>query len=119
MVVRQAERDLRNRTASSNADAAIQSAALLHQQGRSYQADALCTQVLQAIPHHYGALHLRGLIALEAGELERGIELIERSLRSNPRQAAAHSNIGNALLSAGQAEPALQRLEHAVRLSPD
>jgi len=98
---------------------AFQQAVALHQQGRPFQADALCSEVLRADPKHYGAWHLRALLALEAGDTQQGIQWLERSLKINNRQFAGHSNLGNALLSLGKTREALASLDQAVRLRPD
>jgi len=98
---------------------AFQQAVALHQQGRPFQADALCSEVLRADPKHYGAWHLRALLALEAGDTQQGIQWLERSLKINSRQFAGHSNLGNALLSLGKPREALASLDQAVRLRPD
>jgi len=98
---------------------AFQQAMALHQQGRPFQADALCAEVLREDPKHYGAWHLRALLALEAGDLEQGIQWLERSLKINNQQFAGHSNLGNALLSAGRPREALTSLDRALRLRPD
>jgi protein O-GlcNAc transferase len=99
--------------------AAFQQAIVLHQQGRPFQADALCAEVLRADPRHYGAWHLRGLLALESGNTDVGVEWIERSLKIYSNQAAAHSNIGNALLSKGEPQQALASFDRALRLKSD
>jgi len=98
---------------------AFQQAVALHQQGRPFQADALCSEVLRADPKHYGAWHLRALLALEAGDTGQGIQWLERSLKINNRQFAGHSNLGNALLSVGKPREALASLDQALRLKPD
>lgn len=97
----------------------FQQAIALHQQGRPYQADALCSEVLRADPKHYGAWHLRALLALEAGDTDQGIQWLERSLKINRQQFAGHSNLGNALLSVGRPRDALKSLDEALRLKPD
>ena len=68
---------------SARVAAAFQQAVLLHQQGRPFQADALCMEVLRVDVRHHGAWHLRGLLALEGGNLEQGIGWIEKSLKSS------------------------------------
>jgi protein O-GlcNAc transferase len=103
----------------AEADSAFHTAIALHREGQGSRADALCAQVLEADPRHFGAYHLRGLIALEGGEVERGIDLIERSLAANPRQPAAHSNIGNALLTRSRPEEALARFDRALLAAPE
>jgi protein O-GlcNAc transferase len=98
---------------------AFQGALYLRRQGESLRADAVCAGVLQTDPNHFDAYHLRGLIALENGEMDRGIGFIERSLAINPNQALAHSNLGNALLSVDQPQRALESLDRALRLKSD
>ncbi|HTY51129.1 MAG TPA: tetratricopeptide repeat protein, partial [Steroidobacteraceae bacterium] len=104
---------------AGRAAAAFQEAVRLHQQGRPFQAEALCAQALQADPRHPGAWHLRGMLALQGGDVEQGVAWIERSLELHPEQPAAHSNIGNALLGKGQAQHALESFNRALRLKPD
>ena len=98
---------------------AFQQAVSLHRQGRPFQADALCAEVLRVEPRHSGAWHLRGLLALEGGDVDQGIEWIERSLKIQPDQAAAHSNLGNALLSSGRPQQALASFDRALGLKSD
>src|SRR5262252_9483457 len=86
--------------ASARVATAFQQALLAQQQGRPQHAESLCASVLDADPQHYGAWHMRGLLALEGGRPAEGIEWLERSLALNPNQPAAHSNLGNAWLTA-------------------
>ncbi len=66
---------------------------------------------------HFAAWHLRGLIALQGGDYERGIGFIQRSLQLSPQQASAHSNLGNGLLSLRRPEAALRSFHEALRLN--
>ncbi len=94
--------------AATGAQEICQRAVSLHQQGLIGQADAAqCAEVLQADPRHYAAWHLRGLLAISAGRLMDGVELLRRSLAIAPTQPAAQSNLGNALLDLGRADEAL------------
>ena len=88
----------------------------LHQQGDQDGAEKCCMQVLQSDPLHGGAWHLRGLIALQGGECERGVELIQRSLQISPGQPAAHCNLGSALLNLQRPAQALRSFEQAIAL---
>jgi predicted O-linked N-acetylglucosamine transferase (SPINDLY family) len=97
----------------------FQRALALRKQGDLLRADALCAEVLRADAHHFHAHHLRGLIALENGDTEGGIAFIERSLAVNPSQPLAYSNLGNALLTAGLPQRALDCFERALRLKSD
>ena len=103
----------------SAVEQAFQNALSLRKRGESLSADSLCAELLQTHPEHFDAYHLRGLIALEKGEMDRGMELIARSLAINPNQPLALSNLGNALLSLGQPRRALDSLERALRLKSD
>jgi protein O-GlcNAc transferase len=103
----------------SDAELAFQRALSLRRQGQGLLADELCAEALQLDPGHFHAYHLRGLIALDHDETDRGIELIEKSLAINPNQPLAYSNLGNALLSAGRPQEALDSLERALRLKSD
>jgi protein O-GlcNAc transferase len=97
----------------------MRTAVLLRRQGRLLEADALCVEVLRTDPRHSNTYHLRGLMACERGEFDRGVELISRALDINPNQADAHANMGNALLSMGRAAEAIDRFDEALRLKPD
>lgn len=98
----------------------FQRATLLHQQGHIGQAEALYKQVLQEQPAHADAFHQLGIAALQTGDTVRGIELIVQSLRINPRQPAAYSNIGRALLvEMKRPAEALANFDRALQLKPD
>jgi protein O-GlcNAc transferase len=104
---------------SASLDALFERAVQLQRQGKAAESDALCIEFLRTQPDDARVLHLRGLLALQAGGVEAGIALIEASLRFNPGQPAAQSNLGNALLSQGRTEAALGCFEAALRLQPD
>jgi protein O-GlcNAc transferase len=103
---------------ASHTTATFQRAVSLHQQGEKLLASELCQEVLRADSLHFGALHLQGLIAVQNGDVERGMELINRSLAIQPHQPAAHSNMGNALLDLKQPERALACFNRALELHP-
>ena len=91
----------------------------LHQQGQEAEAAALYDNVLAARPDHYGALHLKGVLALQAGDYEAAIDLIQRSLRIEPGQALALSNLGVAYRSLGRFDDAVVALRKALVLEPN
>jgi predicted O-linked N-acetylglucosamine transferase (SPINDLY family) len=105
--------------AATDAGLAFQAALALRNQGKTAGADALCTEILRLDPRFFDALHLRGLIALDQGDLAGGIDFIQRSLAVNSDQAVAHSNLGNALLSAGEWQRARESFDRALSLKPD
>jgi predicted O-linked N-acetylglucosamine transferase (SPINDLY family) len=88
------------------------------QRGDLAQAEAVCETLLRSQPGHVDAWHLRGLLACQRGELERGIDFIRESLRLNPRQPAASANIGAALLQLKRADEALEQYDVALAQPP-
>src|SRR5579883_2224479 len=85
--------------------AGLFSAALAHHQaGRLAEAETLYRDTLAAQPDHADALHLLGVLASQVGQHEVAVDLIERAIAHDRRNARYHSNLGLALAS-------LQRLE--------
>ena len=89
-----------------------------HRQGRLAEAEALYTKLLRQYPKHFDGLHLLGVLKVQAGQAERGVELISRALKLNPASAAAHVNLAKALSEAGRTRAALKSLDAAIALNP-
>lgn len=100
------------------AQAKFNGAILLHQRGQVVQATALCREIIEAEPAHFGAYYLLGLAALQARELPAAVEALKRSIALNSNQPSAHLNLGVALLDLGQFVPALESFERALQLYP-
>ena len=82
-------------------------------------AERLCREALMIDPQNYDALHMLGLLALEAGNRERAVELISAAIRVDDSQAAAHYNLGNALRLLKRHEEAIASYDRALALKPD
>ena len=91
----------------------------LHQQGRLREAAAVYDAIIATEPAHFNALHLRGVVALQAGDTQRGFEMVRQAVGLNPASAAAHNNLGNALKTLGRMEEALASYDQALALQPD
>ncbi|HET6553625.1 MAG TPA: tetratricopeptide repeat protein [Dyella sp.] len=78
-----------------------------------------CEKLLRSEPGHCDALHLLGVIALQQKRPAESAELLRTSLRLFEAQPAAHANLGNAYLEAGQHEAALLHFDRALELQPD
>src|SRR5215471_17890793 len=91
----------------------------LHRQGKLADAERCYGEVLQRQPDHFNALHLLGVIAHQTRRTERAVELIKRAIELNPKLAAAHSNLGNALMDLQRSAEALASYDKAVVLNPD
>ena len=89
-----------------------------HQAGRLDEADAAYRRVLAALPKHFDALHLLGVVAMQRGRLDDARVLIADAIALNPKFAAAHNNLGNVYLRQGRLDDARACFEHAVKLQP-
>ncbi len=103
----------------AGAEARLQEAITLHQQGRLADAERVYRQILQQNPNHSDALHLLGMAALQSGQLERGVRLLDKAIRITPDAAPAYSNRGVALRDLGRLSEAVQSYDRAIALEPD
>ncbi|HEY3677530.1 MAG TPA: tetratricopeptide repeat protein, partial [Bradyrhizobium sp.] len=77
-----------------------------------------CDKALAADSSHAGALHLMGLLSLDAGQHDRALDWISSAIRQDPRPEYL-SNLGFALQQAERHEEALNVFDKAVQLKPD
>lgn len=98
---------------------ALDMAVEYHRAGNLHQAETIYRQILRMAPSHPGALHFLGLIAKQSGQLEVALELIGKSIASEPAYAEAHANLGNALCLVGRVESAIASYRTALSLKPD
>lgn len=96
-----------------------------HQAGRLPDAERIYRQVLEAEPENADALHLLGVIALQAGRNETAIELIERALRQRPSNSAflgnlagAYAGLADTLSRMGRLAEAESSYRRALELKP-
>jgi Flp pilus assembly protein TadD len=92
---------------SIDIESTLRRAAELHLKGEAAEAEALYPTVLRAQPRNPGALHMLGVLATRAGNARRALELIAQAITIDPNQAAAYSNLGNALMVLGRHAEAL------------
>ncbi len=91
----------------------------LHQQGKLAEAERLYAQVLQQQPMNFQALHFLGLLALQTGRPQRGVELIGQAIAINAGYVPAHINLGIGLQGLKRPEAALASYDRAIALKPD
>jgi tetratricopeptide (TPR) repeat protein len=91
---------------------------LQHQQGKLIEAKAIYEKVLATHPAHSEALHLLGIIALDSSNPSLAIDLVTRSIESNPDNAAAYSSLGKALKAINQPDEAIVCYNTAISLRP-
>jgi tetratricopeptide (TPR) repeat protein len=98
---------------------AMDEAAGHYQQGRLDDADKICTRVLKAAPDWFDALHLAGLVKLDAGKPAAAQVLLAKALARNPASAQALANLGRALSALDRDDEAMVALDKALALAPD
>lgn len=100
------------------APARLRQAIAHHQQGQLAAAEALYQEILRTDPKNFDALHLPGVIAVQTGHPENGVELIGRALALNRHHAEAQAHIGNAYRDLRRPEEALASYDRSLRLKP-
>ena len=93
-----------------------------HRAGRTGEARAMYQRILRRRPNDGDALNFLGMLEFQAGGPDgraRGIELLQRSVRSLPGNPHAWTNLGNMLMDVGDPDGAVQAYCRATELAPD
>lgn len=93
-----------------------------HRAGRTGEARAMYQRILRRRPHDGDALNFLGMLEFQAGGPNgraRGIELLQKSVRSLPGNPHAWTNLGNMLMDVGDSDGAVQAYSRATELAPD
>jgi len=99
--------------------AAFERALALHREGNVAGAEESCEEILRRFPQHLGALNLLGVICLRSGRYKRAETLLRQAIDLNPKAAAAHSNLGDALRCLKRPKQALLQYNKAIALQAD
>ena len=97
----------------------LKDAFALHTQGKLKEAERAYSDVLKLQPGNFQALHMMGVLLLQQGDSQGGMEHLRKSLKLEPRQALAHRDLGNALQQARRFEEALASYDRALALKND
>jgi len=87
------------------------------QAGRHLDAQLCCQQALALDPNHADALHLMGLLSLDARQYDHALEWISRAIRQEPK-AVYLTSLGSTLVNQGRTDEALKAFDKAVQLKP-
>ena len=101
------------------ADAVVAAAASAYGRGRYAETEALCRQILQALPDHFDATHLLGLCAQNGRRLDEAQRLLERATAIDPRSHEAHSHLGAVHFDLRNFDEARRCQEKAIALKPN
>jgi len=89
------------------------------QQGQLDQARQSCKRVLELAPRHPDALHLLGIIALQAGDHSGAVEKFRQAVAIRPDHPAYQANLAYGYVRLQRLPEALAAFERAARLEPD
>lgn len=88
-------------------------------EGKLRQAEILIKRILHASPQDAPALHLLGVIAHKAGNIEIAIKVITQAIAINPKDGQFHTNLGEMYRLTKQLDKAREHAEQAVKLLPN
>lgn len=93
---------------------------LSHQRaGRGVDAERLYRQVLAAEPGHLGALHMLGIVKVEAGDFEGARQLLEQVVALSPYDAVALTDLANIVASLGRHAESVGLYDRALSFNPE
>jgi len=93
-------------------------AIMYHQKGEYQLARELYEKILISDSNNAEALQYSGVIAMQTGNLERAIHLIEKAIAIQPNISGYHSNLAMAYKDNEQFQPALDHYKKAIALNP-
>ena len=90
-----------------------------HKRGDLDTAEAGYRAILRSQPRHFDAMQLLGAVLVMRGQYAQAKTTLARAIVINGRVAAVHNNLGNAVLSLGNAEESLAHFDRALALDPN
>jgi tetratricopeptide (TPR) repeat protein len=96
--------------------AALQEALALHRQGQLAAAEKAYARILKSFPDQFDALHLLGMLKLQAGKAGEAQRLITSALKIAPNSPDAHANLGLVLGALKRPTDALASFDKALAL---
>jgi protein O-GlcNAc transferase len=103
---------------SGSTEAQFARAVDLFQRGQIDAAGTLCHRIIEVEPRHANALHILGIVAIQKGEPQRGLELIQQAIGIDGQQPFAWCSQGNALRDLQRPLDALASYQRAIVLVP-
>ena len=89
-----------------------------HQRGQLVEAERHYDAALKSQPDNFEALHMLGVIALQKGRFEQGVEIITKAVALNENSATAFNNLAKGLKDLGRFDEAIVHFERALALAP-
>ena len=104
---------------SSNISQLIQTGLEHHQSGRLQEAESVYLSILKEQPQQPDALHLLGVLALQAGKSEIAVNLMESAIKIKPDEPEFYNMCGEAYRALHKYDMAISRYERALAIKPD
>lgn len=89
-----------------------------HRAGRLAEAEKGYRAILTLEPEHADSLHLLGVLALQTGNLDAALALVQRAVDLRPDAPACRNNLGQVLERLGRDDEAARCYEAAIELDP-
>jgi SAM-dependent methyltransferase len=105
--------------ASHEIDLALRAAARARHEGRLAEAKRICEGVLANAPDNVTALHLYGVLAFQAGNLDAAVTIMGRAISHARDSALLHNDLGRMLASTGRTPEAIAAYRRALQLDPN
>ncbi|WP_374318068.1 tetratricopeptide repeat protein [Aquabacterium sp.] len=105
--------------AAQQAETLFQQAMAQHQQGLLAEALHNYLKVTQLQPRHFNALNLGGVVALQMGQAQQAVDLLNKAAKIEREHAGVYLNRGTAYQQLGELDLALINFNKAVSLAPD
>ena len=102
----------------SDAKIIVQAAFKFHLNGNLKKAREYYLDALKINPGEFDALHMLGVIELEAGRIPKAKELLNKAIDIHPNHPGAINNAGLVALEENRLELAAQRFKHAIDIDP-
>jgi tetratricopeptide (TPR) repeat protein len=105
--------------AAITVEQALQLATVHQQSGQLTAAEAMCRRVLEAQPHHAGAWHQLGTIAISGGRYGEAAEWFAQAVAQSPEEGRYHCDLGVSYRLLERLEDAAVSFQKALALRPD
>lgn len=87
--------------------------------GRFYETEKLALSITQEFPKHQFAWKVIGALFGQSGRTSEALDANNIAVELSPKDAEAHSNLGNTLLELGRLDEAETSYRQAIALKPD
>jgi predicted O-linked N-acetylglucosamine transferase (SPINDLY family) len=94
-------------------------ASRFHRSGKFAEAEAICRRVLEQDSGHAEALYCLALITCQAGNVEQGVALMEKSAKRNAENPFLFADLSDAYRICGRVDDGVRSARRALTLKPN